>query len=128
MKSKKTPFLLDQLAFAHSTGVKITDWAESHGVTARTAYAWLKDPEVVALETGHRRETVARVLSRYQELAEAAVGVIGQLMRAAEDEAVKLRAARAVISDLISLTGLTDIDKRISELEERLPAPGGRQN
>ena len=94
--------------------------AHNAGVGARTLYRWLEDPtfrkalqeaEDLAIDAASRR-----LLSGQSQ----ALDTLGELMTSATSEQVRRQAARDWLDLWLKVRELRDMEKRITELEDRL--------
>lgn len=108
------------LAMAMVAGTSVIDWATRNGITERTAYRWARSPEVAEQVEIIRRESLEQAVNQLSRRATDAAGVITQLAREAASESVRLQAARAVLSELMALSGFAALERRMAEIERRL--------
>ena len=107
-----------QLAAALAQGSSISAWARANNVAKETARRWAREPEVRAEIEAFRRRAVDRAVDVFARRAGwAAVGIC-KLAGGAESETVRLRAFRAVLSDMMAVSKFSGLDERMSELEE----------
>ncbi len=94
--------------------------AEAAGVTRQTLYRWRKQEHfkrALAEAEGEALEGLSRALVR---LGEKATETLEQAMDGAEKESTKVRAADIVLSRLLQLRELVELEERVSELEKKL--------
>jgi hypothetical protein len=114
-KSRKADGVLQAL-LAHRT---IREAAEAAGVSERVIYDYLKNPAFENRYKAARDDIIRGVSNHLREQMNEAVGVIGDIMRDAENRpSERLAAAKAVLEygDKYIETG--DILERIAKLEE----------
>src|SRR5205823_14879035 len=96
------------------------------GVGERTAYRWLAKPEfrrqVAQLQQAIARQAAGKLSDG---MAEAATALRGLLQSA--DEAVRLRAARALLDFGPRLRDSVELEARIVDLEQQRAAEEGEQ-
>jgi len=109
-----------QLALALAQGVTVAAWARGNRVPRRTAYRWAADPNVRATAESCRRHALDRAVGRMATRATWAVDQIVALGASAESESVKLRALRAVLSDMMKVSEFSALEVRMTEIEEEL--------
>jgi hypothetical protein len=109
----------DQIALALAQGSSLRKWAEANGVPKSTAYRWAEDPEVKARANAIRRRFLNRAVGRLTAHVNTAAGGVIELGESAKSEAVKLRALRAIFSDMISVSRFGGLEDRIAALEEQ---------
>ena len=105
------------LALAVAQGVKVSAWARANGVPSRTAFRWAHEPEVRARVETCRRRMIDEAIGRMAKRTTWAVDGIAALAERAESESVRLRAFRAIFSDMIATSNYTGIEGRIADLE-----------
>jgi hypothetical protein len=121
------------LAIAVAKGVRVTAWARQNDVGRSTAYNWTKEPGFRLVVQSWRREALDRAIGMMASRSTGAVKVIAGLADRAESESVRLRAARAVLSDQIPIAKFSDLESRMGQLEAHveattgLKAPGSRK-
>jgi hypothetical protein len=92
-----------------------------------TAYRWSKQPEVRKAVEEFRRRTLDLAIGRLATLSTRATDGMAKVLREAESESVRLRACRAVFSDMVTVTKYVGWESRLAVLEEkagREPDPG----
>jgi hypothetical protein len=104
---------------AIAAGQPVGGWAKANEIPKRTAYRWSRDPEVRRLVAEIRRRSIDKAVGRLSKAAEAADQII-KLAREAAAEAVRLTAARSILSDLMAVSDHQQLDARIAELERRI--------
>jgi hypothetical protein len=67
--------------------------------------------------TAHRRRLIDAGLGKLTKHVGKAVAQIADLAAKAESESVRLAAARAILSELISISNFADLEARIADLE-----------
>ena len=101
----------------------IVEAAAMTSVSTRSILRWMKDPDFRAELTKQETEALSVVSRRLVALADIAVKTIKDILNDAEIPAgVKLRASEAVLSNLLRLRELVDLDRRLTELESRVKA------
>jgi hypothetical protein len=109
------------LALAMAGGATVVDWAAKNGVAERTAYTWARSREVIDQVEALRRDLLDRAVNRLSGQATDAAEEIARLAREATSESVRLQAARAVLSELMAVSGFAALERRMAEIERRLP-------
>ena len=117
---------LTSLAIAIASGRTVRNWAEEHKISLRAAYQWARLPETVRQVESIRSKALDRVVGRLVTRAMGAVDRITRLSSAAVNEAVRLSACRALLSDLMSLRSHVSYEKRFAELEKQIDEKLGR--
>ena len=90
----------DQLFQALVSGCHIENAAAVAGISVRTAYRRLADP-VFKQQLQEARQCLREsILAKLSDAGHDAVGTLWELMQSADDEGVRLRAAKAVLESL----------------------------
>ncbi len=108
----------EQLAVAIGRGVSIVAWARANGVPKTTAFRWAKEPDVKSAALSYRRRVLDRAVGQMIKHSGGAVETIRRISKAGDSDTVQLKAARALISDMISLSKYSGLEERMTELEE----------
>ena len=90
----------DQLFQALVSGCHIENAAAVAGISVRTAYRRLADPAFKVQLQDARQSLRESILAKLSDAGHDAVGTLWELMQTAEDEGVRLRAAKAVLDSL----------------------------
>ena len=90
----------DQLFQALVSGCHIENAAAVAGISVRTAYRRLADPAFKQQLQEARQCLRESILAKLSDAGHDAVGTLWELMQTAEDEGVRLRAAKAVLDSL----------------------------
>ena len=90
----------DQLFQALVSGCHIENVAAIAGISVRTAYRRLAEPVFKQQLQEARQSLRESILSKLSDAGHDAVGTLWELMQTAEDEGVRLRAAKAVLDSL----------------------------
>ena len=93
---------------------------EQNGVSERTAFYWAKDPKVRREVEACRRRVVNQAIGRLTGMTTKAVDGITNLAQEADSESVQLRAWRAILADMMSVSKFSDLEYRMTEIEEQL--------
>ena len=101
---------------------------QEKGVPERTAFYWAKDPKVRREVEACRRRVVNQAIGRLTGMTTKAVDGITNLAREADSESVQLRAWRAILADMISVAKFSDLEYRMTEIEEQLDNRTGHTN
>src|SRR6476619_1302435 len=108
------------LAVALARGSSISAWARANGVAKETARRWSHEPEVRALVEDTRRRAIDRAVGVLAGRAGWAATGICKIAGGAESESVRLRAFRAVLSDMMAVSKYSGLEERMNELEEHV--------
>ena len=90
----------DQLFQALVSGCHIENAAAVAGISVRTAYRRLADPTFRSQLQDARQSLRESILAKLSDAGHDAVGALWELMQTADDEGVRLRAAKAVLDSL----------------------------
>ncbi len=90
----------DQLFQALVSGCHIENAASVAGISVRTAYRRLADPAFKQQLQEARQCLRESILAKLSDAGHDAVGTLWELMQTAENEGVRLRAAKAVLESL----------------------------
>ena len=112
------------LALAIAGGESITAWAKQNEVSERTAFYWAKDSKVRREVEACRRRVVNQAIGRLTGMTTMAVARIANLAQEADSESVQLRASRGILTDMISVSNFSDLEYRMTEIEEELDRRG----
>ncbi len=95
--------------------------AEAAGVSRETLYRWLARPDFSAALKDAEAAAVESLSRALVGLGDKATRVLGDVMdNTSGSDGAKLRAADIVLSNLLKLRELVELEKRIEELEKRL--------
>ena len=108
------------LALAIARGQSIDAWAKKNVVTRSTAFRWASEPEVRREVEATRRRALGRAIGRLSSVALKAANGIASLAKGAESESVQLRAWRAILADNMAVSKFSDLEYRMTEIEEQL--------
>ncbi|MDC0288716.1 hypothetical protein OAL01_04625 [Rubripirellula sp.] len=90
----------DQLFQALVSGCHIENAASVAGISVRTAYRRLADPTFRSQLQDARQSLRESILAKLSDAGHDAVGTLWELMQTADDEGIRLRAAKAVLDSL----------------------------
>ena len=100
--------------------VTVAGAAQQAGVGESTLYRWLSQPTFKAEYDRQSRWLYKRAVGLARRAATAAIGEAIEIMRSGENEFARLAAAKMILE----LARETDIEQRISEIEELLDEAG----
>jgi hypothetical protein len=96
----------------------IAEAAKDAGVTVRTIYRWLGEPAFKQALTQAEDQAINAATRRLVGISEVAVAVIASIMADRNVTAsTRLRAACAVLENLLKLVELRNLSERIAALE-----------
>ena len=108
------------LALAVAEGESISAWARQTGVPERTAQRWAQDRNVRREVDACRRRALNEAIGRLTGMTTKAADRISTLAQEADSESVQLRASRAILADMIAVSKFSDLEHRMTEIEEQL--------
>lgn len=88
------------------------------GISERTIYRWLADGVFRQALTEAESQAIDTAARRLVVLAEKALDRIESLVDNADKDETKLRAATAILENMLRLTELRSIEQRLSALEK----------
>ena len=109
-----------EFALALARGVSPAEWACDNGIGRMTAYRWAKQPEIRRIVESFRRQRIDDAVGMLAEQTTMAAKVIADVAQTATSDFVRLRAARSVFSEMIATSKFTDLERRMTEIEETL--------
>ena len=113
------------LALAIARGQSIAAWAKKNEVPRSTAFRWANEPEVRREAEATRRRALGQAIGRLSNFAMRAADRIITLAKEADSESVQLRASRAVLADQMAVAKFSDLEYRMTEIEEQLGKRAG---
>jgi hypothetical protein len=123
MREKRRKNTKIELAIALAHGASIASWARANAVPASTAYRWARQPAVREDVASCRRHLISRALGRMTKHTIGAADIIFKIAKQSDSDAVRLRAARALFSDLLAVSKFSDLEERLLEVEDMLDQP-----
>ena len=118
----------DAVLVALAAGKTVREAAAETGVGERTAHRWLADPQFRAELANARQEMIRQAVGKLADASSAAADELRRLLTDAESDAVRLRAAVAILDGLTKLREHVELADRVAALEnafhesERSPA------
>src|SRR5918995_943790 len=107
----------DALLIALACGATVEAAAAQCGITARTAYRRMKDPEFKSRLTKTRAEMIERATGMLTAAAGEAVRTLLSLQKQAVPPAVRMSAARAILEIGMKLREVVGLEERLTRLE-----------
>jgi hypothetical protein len=128
MSTPEEPILgqKDQLAQVVAQGNSIAAWARRSHVPTSTAYYWTADPDFRRRVQLLRRRALDRAMGVLAAHTRLAVQPIAQRGKTAESESVKLAANRTVLRHQFALGDYSEVEHRLSAIEDQLRARNAR--
>jgi phage terminase small subunit len=113
--TRKQEALIAALLLAPTLGAA----TQQAGVSAVTAWRWLKDPDVQAAYRAARREVVRQAIAQVQQACSEAVTTLRTTMADTTAPAsARVSAARTVLETAIKAVELEDLEGRVQALEQ----------
>jgi len=109
-----------QLALALAQGMSAASWARTNQVAKATAYRWAKDPEVRAAVLSYRRRLIDQAIGQMTRHTTSAAKEIARIAQKSKLDSVRLRACRAIFSDLVSVDKYSGLESRMTEIEDMI--------
>jgi transposase-like protein len=96
----------------------VEEAARVAGVSERTLYRWMEEPEFDATYRAARRAAFSQSTARLQQMSAAAVTTLGKIMVDPNAPAAsRVRAADSVLDHAAKAIEIEDIEARVAELE-----------
>jgi len=114
-----------QLAAAIAAGQSVAAWSRANGVPRSTAYDWASEPGVRRTVEACRRRTLDRAIGRMNRRIPWACDRIAELAKTAESESLRFKALRAMVANVMSVGKFSNLDSRVTQLEEDYGAQPG---
>lgn len=112
----------EQLLMALACGVTVENAARQAGISPRTAYRRLAEPDFRQRLQKMRGDMVSRTAGTLTAAASEAVRTLLELLKNPTSSAVRLGAARAVLEIGMKLREVADLEVRLADLEQRIGA------
>ena len=109
----------DRVACALAAGKTVRAIAQETGIGQRTIYRWIHDPAFAAIVRRYRARLVDRTLGQLARAATRAVATLEKCL-GSEADAVKVRAAVAILEQLVRIRESTELEARLAQLEEKI--------
>jgi hypothetical protein len=110
----------ERLVAEVARGEEVKVAARAIGIAERTAYEWSRSAEFKGRVRSIQRELLKDLVGQLSARAEKALKTMEDLLNPATPPAVRLGAARAIISSLVEIQSHTELIDRVAELEARL--------
>jgi len=107
-----------ELAIVIARGHCVRKWARSNGVPERTAYRRASEPEVRRMVEICRRRTLDRAIGRVNRRTTWVTDRIALIAKEADSQSLQFRALPSIISDVMAVSKFSNIEHRLTELEE----------
>lgn len=105
---------------ALASGRSVADAARDGGVSERTISRWKQDLEFRAEITHIRGTLLDETLGQLVAASADAVATLRSVLGSDESDAVKVRAARAILASMITVREAVDVEERLTRVEEAI--------
>jgi hypothetical protein len=119
MAGKQRKKAEDLLLMALACGATVENAARQCGLSERTVYRRLDEPEFQRRLQQIKADMVQRTAAMLTAAGLESVKTLLELQRAAHPPAVRLGAARAVLDSGIKVREVADLEERLAALEEQ---------
>jgi hypothetical protein len=96
------------------------------GISASTAWRWMRDPAVQARLREVRKDAMNAAMARLQEAAAGAVDCLCEVQKEGESESARVSAARCILEQALRAAELGDLEDRLANLEAIAQGRGWR--
>jgi hypothetical protein len=115
------PAKKDRAAAFLASGLTARATAAKVRVSERTISVWRDDPEFVRLIALYQTRLISRSLGKLAGAASKAVQTLSACLESGDGDGVRVRAAVAILDQLIRVREIVNIEERLRELEKRTP-------
>lgn len=112
---------VDRLALDVARGLSLRRSAMQAEIPYTTARRRAADPEFRKQVEALRREMIGQALGKLTGRASRAAAVLGELLKH-PDAGIRLKSARAILSDLMAIETHKELSERLAVLEAKLEA------
>jgi transposase-like protein len=112
----------EALLLALACGASVEQAARQCGLSSRTVYRRLAEPDFRRRLQALRCDMVSRTAGTLTAAASEAVRTLLEILRSAAPPAVRLAAARAVLELGVKLRDAADLEERLADLERTVAA------
>ena len=102
------------------SGKTKTEAATEAGVSRQAMTKWLSDPVFKQALADGEAQLLSELNRQLLQLGSSAIEQLKTVLDKPDSQAVGVRASNVVLSKLLSIRELTEIEDRLGELEERL--------
>ena len=104
----------------------VEDAGRAAGISASTAWRWMRDPAVPARLREARKDAMNAAMARLQEAAAGAVDCLCEVQKEGESESARVSAARCILEQALRAAELGDLEERLAKLETIAQGRGWR--
>jgi hypothetical protein len=113
---------LDACAALLASGKSVLECAAELDAGVRTVYEWLEQDEFKRQDTAYQSRLIDEALGKLADAATRAVQTLIECLGSQEGDNVKCRAALGTLDQVIRIREATDVERRLTKLESRLPS------
>jgi hypothetical protein len=116
---------VDEFIAALLTHPTLEAAAHAIGISRITAWRWLKDSDFLSRIREARREHIRQITSKLQASAQKSLDTLDELQSSAENESVRLGAARVILEQSLRAADTEDVHLRLDILEQAIKQQKG---
>jgi hypothetical protein len=124
MESESTEIRLEKLAIGVANGLSIHRAAKNAEIADTTARRWAADPSFKPRVDRLRKEIIDQAIGKLSRLASKAANTLGKLLDESNYGELRLKAARAILQDLLAVREHAELTERLNAIEERITNSG----
>jgi hypothetical protein len=94
--------------------------AHKCGIGEKTAYRWLRLPQVQSALAEAEALMMGEVMRRLLGMTEGAADALGEIVADRRLPAARLQAARTILDNLVRLRNTVELESRLAELERQV--------
>jgi transposase len=117
---------VERLALAVAQGYSMRQAAKAADVAPTTARRWASEPSFKLRVEAIRSEVITRAVGKLARLASKAANTLGELLDKSHCGELRLKAARAILQDLLAVREHAELNERLGSIEEKMAANGKR--
>jgi hypothetical protein len=111
----------DRAAALLASGMNVRNCAAEVDAGERTLFEWLLLDEFKKQVAAYQSRLVDEALGKLADAATRAVATLVECLGSHESDSVRCRAALGILDQVIRIREATDVERRLTELESRLP-------
>jgi hypothetical protein len=111
----------DQAATLLAAGKSVRDCAAEVDAGVRTTYDRLEQDEFKKQVAIYQARLIDEALGKLAEAATGAVTTLVQCLSSMQSDSVRCRAALGILDQVVRIREATELERRLSEIESRLP-------
>ncbi|MDI3543060.1 MAG: hypothetical protein PWP57_663 [Candidatus Atribacteria bacterium] len=110
----------ETVALALLESPTVAEASRRSGVSEKTIYVWLKEPEFQEIFREVKRCFISLTLSRLEGITGEAIETLREIMLTGEGESPRVSASKAILETVLKLYEYEQLEERIAKLEERV--------